>query len=97
MLVSLTKTALHLKQKKKKHRRRTTTTESSVDDDVMNMLEADEAADASASVEHAHESKAEPLVQEDPCLHKHCGAGRVCQVDNNSFTHYTYFSFIFLN
>lgn len=48
----------------------------------MNMLEADEAAEAnnSASIENISREKTLPLTQEDPCEQKHCGAGRVCQV-----------------
>lgn len=85
MLVGLLVVALLLvsdasAEKKKKHRRRTTTTEATVEDDVMNMLEADEAAgvDVPASVDADSDKKDLPL--EDPCMHKHCGAGRVCQL-----------------
>ncbi|XP_014205137.1 SPARC isoform X2 [Copidosoma floridanum] len=68
-------------EKKKKHRRRTTTTtEATAQDDVMNMLEADEVAEEAASSENRSAEKAVPLEQEDPCLHKHCGAGRVCKL-----------------
>ncbi|OXU21827.1 hypothetical protein TSAR_008678 [Trichomalopsis sarcophagae] len=68
-------------EKRKKHRRaRTTTTEASVDDDVMNTLEGDDIAAEAA--EHAKLSKSE-LPEGDPCLLKHCGAGRVCQVSED--------------
>ncbi|XP_066591824.1 SPARC [Prorops nasuta] len=73
--------------RRKKHRRRTTTTEASVQDDLMNILEIDEAAEeasegADVTVEETDKetrSKSQRLLQEDPCLDKHCGAGRVCK------------------
>lgn len=71
-------------QRRKKHRRRTTTTESSVQDEVMNMLESDEIAGAEEAEAPAIDMalQKEPLVV-DPCLEKHCGAGRVCQANDD--------------
>ncbi|KAJ8670757.1 hypothetical protein QAD02_002016 [Eretmocerus hayati] len=75
-------------EKKRKHRKKTTTTEATAQDDVMNLLEADEIAEelSSSSAEASKEKnddenpKAVPLIHVDPCLHKHCGAGRVCKL-----------------
>lgn len=79
--------------RKRKYRRRTTTTEiPAQQDEIMNMLEADEIAEeaAAAAAEDSEvtlengrneaESKQQGLLQVDPCLDKHCGAGRVCKV-----------------
>lgn len=57
----------------------------------MNMLEADEIAEEEAAAAEDAEvilengrneagSKQQRLLQADPCMDKHCGAGRVCQV-----------------
>jgi len=77
-------------QRKRKYRRRTTTTETPVQDEIMNMLEADEIAEEAATAEEAEVtlengrnevgSKQQRLLQADPCMDKHCGAGRVCKV-----------------
>ncbi|CAK9796655.1 ost-1 [Anthophora quadrimaculata] len=75
-------------QRRRKHRRRTTTTETSVQDEVMNMFEADETAektaeDAEVTVEDGRNevgSKRQSLLRMDPCMDKHCGAGRVCKL-----------------
>jgi len=57
---------------------------------MMNMLEADEMAEETAAAEDAEVSILENgrnevgskqrLLQADPCMDKHCGAGRVCKV-----------------
>lgn len=58
---------------------------------MMNMLEADEiaeeaaaaaAADAEVTLENGRNEvgSKQRLLQADPCMDKHCGAGRVCQV-----------------
>ncbi|XP_018313097.1 SPARC [Mycetomoellerius zeteki] len=75
-------------QRRRKYRRRTTTTEAPVQDEIMNMLEADEIAEEAATAEEAEVilengrnevgSKQQRLLQ-DPCMDKHCGAGRVCK------------------
>lgn len=62
-----------------------TTTEASIQDEVMNMLEADEIAeeDAEVTVEDGRNevgSKRQSLLRLDPCMDKHCDAGRVCKV-----------------
>lgn len=63
-------------------------------DEIMNMLEADEiaeeaeaaaaaAAEAEVTLENGRTetgSKRERLLQADPCMDKHCGAGRICKV-----------------
>lgn len=59
-------------------------------DEIMNMLEADEIAEEAATAEEAEVtlengrneagSKQQRLLQADPCMDKHCGAGRVCRV-----------------
>lgn len=59
-------------------------------DEIMNMLEADEIAEEAATAEEAEVtlengkneagSKQQRLLQVDPCMDKHCGAGRVCEV-----------------
>ncbi|OAD55191.1 hypothetical protein WN48_05210 [Eufriesea mexicana] len=75
------------RRRNSKYHRRTTTTEASVQDEVMNMLEADEIAeeaaeDAEVTVEDGRNevgSKRQSLLRMDPCMHKHCGAGRVCK------------------
>ncbi|CAK9829573.1 ost-1 [Anthophora retusa] len=75
-------------QRRRKHRRRTTTTETSVPDEVMNTFEADETAektaeDAEVTVEDGRNevgSKRQSLLRMDPCMDKHCGAGRVCKL-----------------
>lgn len=51
----------------------------------MNMLESDEIAEEAAETIRegaANDSvgKTQPLLLEDPCMSKHCGAGRVCEV-----------------
>ncbi|XP_053976688.1 SPARC [Hylaeus anthracinus] len=77
-------------QRRRKLRRRTTTsTEASVQDEVMNMLEADEIAeeaaqDAEVTVEDDRNEAGskQSLLRMDPCLEKHCGAGRVCKIVN---------------
>lgn len=80
---------IDLFQRRRKHRRRTTTTtEASVQDEVMNMLEADEIAeeaaeDAEVTLDDGRNevgSKRQSLLRMDPCMDKHCGAGRVCKV-----------------
>lgn len=58
-------------------------------DEIMNMLEADEIAEEAATSEEAEVtlengrneagSKQQRLLQ-DPCIDKHCGAGRICKV-----------------
>lgn len=85
LLVALL-TDVSAQQRRRKHRRRTTTTEASVQDEVMNMLEADEMAEDSQDTEVAFDntgnelaSKRLRLLQVDPCFEKHCGAGRVCK------------------
>lgn len=80
-------------RRRKYHRRRTTTTEAPAQNEIMNMLEADEIAEeaamAAAAAEDAevtHENgrneagSKQRLLQADPCMDKHCGAGRVCKV-----------------
>lgn len=72
-------------QHRRKYRRRTTTTEVPVQDEIMNMLEADEIAeeaeDAEVILENGrNEAGSKQQLQADPCLDKHCGAGRICQV-----------------
>lgn len=54
----------------------------------MNMLEADEIAeeDAEVTVEDGRNevgSKRQSLLRLDPCMDKHCDAGRVCKVWDN--------------
>lgn len=54
-------------------------------DEIMNMLEADETAeeaeDAEVTLENGrNEAGSKQQLQADPCLDKHCGAGRVCKV-----------------
>lgn len=54
------------------------------------MLEADEIAEEAATAEEAEVtlengrneagSKRQRLLEADPCMDKHCGAGRVCKV-----------------
>lgn len=72
-------------ERRRKHRRRTTTTEPTFQQEVMNMLEADEAIEDSQDSERVVNRDAkygrqnEPLLQADPCMDKHCGAGRVCR------------------
>lgn len=74
-------------ERRRKHRRRTTTTEATFQQEVMNMLEADETAEETEDAESVVNAKAntkyggetEPLLQADPCIDKHCGAGRICQ------------------
>lgn len=69
-------------------------------DEIMNMLEADEIAEEAATAEEAEVtlengrnqagSKQQRLLQADPCVDKHCGAGRVCKVlvdENALFYH----------
>lgn len=67
---------------KKKLRKRLTTTESSATEDEMNSLAAEElAAKETEGMEDADSlPQTQPLIQ-DPCIDKHCGAGRICQVD----------------
>lgn len=50
----------------------------------MNMLEADELVeDAERSMSKENDSRMRPMSLEvDPCLDKHCGAGRVCKVSS---------------
>lgn len=73
-------------QRRRKTRRRTTTTETPVQDEIMNMLEADEmtaeeAEAAEISLENGkNEVRAKQLLLQDPCIEKHCGAGRICKV-----------------
>ncbi|XP_047366718.1 SPARC [Vespa velutina] len=85
LLVALV-TDVSARQHRRKHRT-TTTTESSFQDEVMNMLEADEVAedenkDAEVSFENVGNelaSKKQRLIEVDPCMNKHCGAGRICK------------------
>lgn len=59
-------------------------------DEIMNMLEADEIAEEAATAEETEVtlengrnqagSKQQRLLEADPCMDKHCGAGRVCKV-----------------
>lgn len=58
-------------------------------DEIMNMLEADEIAEEAATAEEAEvilengrneAGSKQRLLQADPCMDKHCGAGRVCKV-----------------
>ncbi|XP_011505492.1 PREDICTED: SPARC [Ceratosolen solmsi marchali] len=88
LLVMFLLTSAAFAEKRRKYRRRTTTTEASPQDDVMNILEADEVAEeAAASREHVHEGdlygKSTYLAQGDACQRKHCGPGRVCQLMEN--------------
>lgn len=79
-------------QHRRKHRT-TTTTEPSPQDEVMNMLEADELAeDESKNSDVSFENignelatKKQRLIEVDPCMNKHCGAGRVCKVSLKIF------------
>ncbi|XP_024877880.1 SPARC [Temnothorax curvispinosus] len=77
-------------QRRRKYRRRTTTTEAPAQDEIMNMLEADEIAEEEAATAEEAEvtlengrneagSKQQRLLQADPCVDKHCGAGRICK------------------
>lgn len=63
----------------------------------MNMLEADEAIEDAENSEKVLNSvgntdeQSESLFLKDPCMDKHCGAGRVCRVNiqiqiTNKFT-----------
>ncbi|XP_015588455.1 SPARC [Cephus cinctus] len=79
-------------ERRRKHRRRTTTTtESNVQDEVMNILEADEIveeADEAEAVkeesgEASNEVGANEAVRIDPCVDKHCGAGRICKANDD--------------
>ncbi|XP_012340917.1 SPARC [Apis florea] len=87
LLVALLVDVSVQQQRRRKHRRRTTTTEASIQDEVMNMLEADEIAeeaaeDAEVTVEDGRNevgSKRQSLLRLDPCMDKHCDAGRVCK------------------
>jgi hypothetical protein len=56
---------------------------------MMNMLEADEMAEETRAAEDAEVilengrnevGSKQRLLQADPCMDKHCGAGRVCKV-----------------
>jgi len=59
-----------------------------VQNEMMNMLEADEMAeetaaeDAEVTLENGRNElgSKQRLLQADPCMDKHCGAGRVCKV-----------------
>lgn len=83
LLVALV-TNVSARQHKRKHR---TTTEPSLQDEVINMLEADEIAeddnkDAEVNFENARNelaAKKQRLIEVDPCMGKHCSAGRVCK------------------
>ncbi|XP_012283372.1 SPARC [Orussus abietinus] len=69
-------------QRKRKYRKRpVTTTEASLQDEVMNMLEADEIAEEAGQMTRGEDDEltAKEAYQIDPCLDKHCGAGRICQ------------------
>lgn len=75
-------------QRRRKFRRRTTTTEAPLQDEIMNMLEADETAeeeamaDAELTFENGRNeagSKQQRLLLTDPCTEKRCSAGRVCK------------------
>ncbi|XP_046393421.1 SPARC [Ischnura elegans] len=74
------------KHKKFRHKHKsTTTTESSAEDqDVFNMMEEDEKAAKleDDSKEAKLEIPEEPVLL-DPCSTKHCGAGQVCDLDEN--------------
>ncbi|KAL2737840.1 SPARC-like [Vespula squamosa] len=85
LLVALV-TDVSARQHRRKHRT-TTTTEPSLQDEMMNMLEADEIAedenkDAEVTFENVGNdlaSKKQRLIEVDPCMNKHCGAGRICK------------------
>ncbi|XP_043281097.1 SPARC isoform X2 [Venturia canescens] len=71
-------------ERRRNKRRRTTTTEPTFQQEVMNMLEADEAIEDAENEkilnsESKYGEKTEPLLQKDPCMEKHCGAGKVCR------------------
>ncbi|KAK0161225.1 hypothetical protein PV327_009720 [Microctonus hyperodae] len=76
-------------ERRRKHRRRTTTTEAPMQPETINMLEADSqvaaAADEPGDSNESHEnSQNESILRMDPCMDKHCGAGRVCKVTNEN-------------
>ncbi|XP_043260923.1 SPARC [Colletes gigas] len=87
LLVAILVDTSSAQQRRRKYRRRTTTTtEASVQDEVMNMLEADEIAEDAQKAEITNEdgtnednSRRQSLLRVDPCIGKHCGAGRVCK------------------
>lgn len=62
-------------------------------DEIMNMLEADEIAeeaeDADVTLENGRNAGSKQQLQADPCLDKHCGAGRVCKVRRKENIFYT--------
>lgn len=68
--------------RKRKHGHRTTT-EPSAQEEIMNILQEDEDFESkSSSLEGANEDihSSNHDIVNDPCLNKHCGAGRVCKV-----------------
>lgn len=77
-------------ERRRKHRRRTTTTtEAPLQPESMNMLEGDSGAAAAADepddVDDSREnSQHEAILRMDPCMDKHCGAGRVCKTTDEN-------------
>lgn len=69
-------------ERRRKSRRRTTTQESTIQDENINMLAADELSQeiesAMTNEDDDSRMRSMPLLA-DPCLDKHCGAGRVCK------------------
>lgn len=74
--------ALDSSEGRRNSRRRTTTQKPTLQDEMMNMLEADELVeDAERSMAKDDDSRIRAMpLQVDPCLDKHCGAGRVCKI-----------------
>lgn len=65
-------------RRRNKQRRRTTTTEVPYEKDV-NILGDEELADEAGSSSSESQENA-TVLRMDPCMDKHCGAGRICKV-----------------
>ncbi|XP_071455517.1 SPARC [Hetaerina americana] len=76
-----------LKKFRHKHKTTTTTESSAEDQDVYSIMEEDEKASKTSEEEskemHKIDEPEEPALLLDPCSTKHCGAGQICDLDDN--------------
>ncbi|CAG5075910.1 Similar to ost-1: SPARC (Caenorhabditis elegans) [Cotesia congregata] len=94
LILGLVITNVSSAERRRKHRRRTTT-EAPFQPEVMNLLKEEDTSKEklvakmddqdSNSESGEHDNSNEPkdgVLRMDPCLDKHCGAGRVCRVND---------------
>ncbi|XP_014295821.1 SPARC [Microplitis demolitor] len=93
LILGLIITNVSSAERRRKHKRRTTTTEAPFQQEVMNLLKEEDTSKeklvaknineqtSNSESEERHDNNRE-ILRMDPCLDKHCGAGRVCQVND---------------